>query len=454
MTQERKDLLNFNMGQLFRKLAIPSMFGMLIVGLYNLADAFFVGHYVGKEAVGAVALIYMPILLNQAIFYLAGSGAASILSISIGKNDKETINKIIPNQMLLVLFLSGIYSVITYFFAEPIVMFLGAKDNMILLATEYLKIISIGFIPAAVGPAFNFLLRGEGKMKQAMILMGIPGILNIFLDWILISVFRMGIEGAAFATITSQFVFAVISILYFMLAKTVISFKEMNLNFDQKVAGKIFKIGFPQLIMMVMILIQQIILFKLLAHYGGNDHISLMGATWRIFMFAYLIIWGFGAGLQPAIGVNFGAKQYSRVKQAFSYFTKVSLIVSTIIWIIFMAFPKTLLLSLIKDPILVENNYSLFVIFNSIFFSYAFFAVIINFFIGIGNSKEAGILTCSRQLIFFIPLVFTLPLFWGITGVWISMPLADGLCIILAIILKTRVSKRELFKEDVSLSVG
>ena len=137
MIKERKELLTLGMGQLFRKLAIPSMFGMLIVGLYNLADVFFVGHYVGKEAVGAVALIYMPILLNQAIFYLAGSGAASILSVSIGKNDKKTINKIIPNQMLLVLILSGGFSVITYAFADPIVLFVGAKENFLYLLDNH-----------------------------------------------------------------------------------------------------------------------------------------------------------------------------------------------------------------------------------------------------------------------------------------------------------------------------
>lgn len=453
MIKERKELLTFGMGKLFRKLAIPSMLGMLIVGLYNLADAFFVGKYVGKEAVGAVALIYMPILLNQAIFYLTGSGASSLFSISIGRNDKKTISKIFSNLVLITLVITGIYSVLAFIFASEITAFLGAKNEMQILATQYLKIIAIGFIPAALGPALNFLVRGEGKMKQAMIMMGIPGVLNIILDGLLIGVFDMGIRGAGIATISSQIVFAILTFSYFIFSRSTIKLKESQLAPDKKIISKILKVGFPQLIMMVMALVQQVILFKLLAYYGGNDHITLMGATYRIFMFAYLIVWGFGAGLQPVVGMNFGAKQYSRVKKSFTYFTKISLMVSTVTWILFMVFPNQFLSSLIKDPMLVQNNVYLFLIFNSIFFGYAFFATTINFFIGIGNSKEAGILMISRQILFFIPLVLILPLFFGITGVWISMPLADLFCLILTIILKKKVSKKELEKEDAKIEL-
>lgn len=447
MIKERKELLTFGMGKLFVKLAIPSMLGMVIVGLYNLADAFFVGQYVGKEAVGAVALMFATVLFNQGILTMIGAGSASLLSISIGKKDQETVNKLLPNLVISLCVLSGLYSIFTYFYADQIISFIGGIDEIHNLSVKYLKILLFGFIPASVGPAMNFLVRGEGKMKQAMSVMVFAGLLNILLDWILIGKYSMGIEGAAIATVISQVFFVIIQLAYFQFGNSIISLKNLKFKIEVSILTRILKVGFSQFIMLSMGVLQQIILFRNLSFYGGSDHIALMGASYRVFMFAFMVIWGFGAGLQPVIGVNYGAKKYHRIKEAFEKFKNISLIVSVSLWLILLIFAKQIFGLFIKDILLVEKYVYLFRILHSIFFAYAYTATIVNFFIGIGNVKEAGIMMISRQIIFFIPLVFILPIFFGVTGVWLAMPIADGLSISLAIYLKNKIFKQELEKE-------
>lgn len=453
MIKERNELLTFGMDKLFKKLAIPSMMGIVIATLYNLIDALFVGQYVGKEGVGAVALVLAAVFFNTGMFSMIGAGSSSLLSISIGKNDKRTIDKLLGNVILSVFVMSGLFSVLVFFFTSQVVSFFGGVGIVHDLGVSYLRILSVGFIFAGLGPAMNYLNRGEGKMKQAMIILGISGILNIILDWILIGVYGMGIKGAAVATVASQLFFVIVQFGYFKFGNSIIKLENVKFRFEKVIFSKVTKVGFAQFIMSVMASVQMVVLFRSLQFYGGVDHISLMGAAYRIFMFAFMFIWGLGCGLQPVVGVNFGAGQYSRVKKAFSKFKNTILIVSISIWVLALLFPSFILGFFITDAALVGENYYFFMILFSVFFLYAYQSTIVNLFLGLGKAKEAAIMMFSRQIIFFIPLVFILPLFFDIIGVWLAMPVADACTILLAIYLKNRVFKRELDKEDAPLNI-
>lgn len=449
-TQEREQLLSLSMGKLFKRLAIPGMIGMIVIGLYNLMDAVFVGQLIGKEAVGAVALVYSVLAFNQGLLLLIGSGSMSILSIAMGKKDYETIDKLLGNMIVSIFIISGIYSIIVYMNAEWIVSFIGGEGLIAELATRYLRIISIGMILAALGPAMNFLIRGEGKMKVAMYFAGGASLLNIALNPIFISTFGMGIEGAAVATIISQAVYVVAQFVYFSKGKSVIVLQRMKLKLEKSLLPKILKVGTAQLIMMTMATVQQIILFRSLQLYGGGEHVVLMGASYRTFMFAYIAIWGVAQGMQPAIGVNYGAGKLKRVKKIFTSFTLFGLILSTTAWLFFMIFPGVILSAFITDPRVVKNGIPLFRILNIIFFGYIYFSTSISLYIGLGRGKEAGMLAIARQIVFFIPLVFILPKLWGAIGVWIALPLADFFTMILAIIFQKKTFMTEEFlKSDI-----
>ncbi|MCT4663203.1 MAG: MATE family efflux transporter [Tissierellales bacterium] len=442
--QEREKLLTSDLKSLFFKLSIPGMIGMVVIGLYNFVDAIFVGQLVGKEAVGAVALMYAVVLFNQALLTLIGSGSMSVLSIAMGKKDQAKIDKLLGNMIVLLVLISGLFTIFVAFNTDSIVRFVGGKGLTHELGVRYLKILLIGFIPAALGPAMNFLLRAEGKMRDAMIIMGTFSILNIILDPIFIKTLGYGIEGAAIATIISQYLLMITQFVYFGMGRSIISLNKIKLRVERDVLPEIFKVGFSQMLMCVMAMVQQIILFNSLQAYGGNDHVSLMGGSYRVFMFAYLAVWGIGQGLQSVVGVNYGAGRYDRVKNAFKQFTLIGSLISVSVWILFMVFPENILSWFIPDPKLVADNVNLFRLFTSIFFLYVYFATVLNFFIGLGKGKEAGVIAISRQIVFFIPLALVLPKFMGVTGIWLSLPLSDLLCMILAVFYQKRIFLNDL----------
>lgn len=427
----RKELLELSMGKLFIKLAIPAMIGMLVVGLYNMVDAIFVGQFVSSDGVGAIVLAYNVVTLNMAVSMLLAMGAMSVLSRAMGEKDQKTIDKLFGNVLIGVSILSIILTVIIYNFAAPILSFLGATDDILLLGTRYLRIISLGFIFSALGPAFNFLIRGEGKMKVAMKIMISGTLVNIILDPILIKVFGMGIEGAALATVIAQFIVALGDLIYFKSGKSIIKITKKSFRMSFDIMPKILNVGFSGMLMQIMPAIQMSLMFKVLSSKGGNDSVNLMGASYRVMMFAFITLWGIAQGVQPIIGANYGAKQYLRVKKAYLTYTKISTYVAGGLWLAFMLFPKTILSWFITDPALAQMGIGRFRIFLMIFILYGIMSMSIVFFQGIGKGSKAAMLVMGRQIFFFIPIVLILPQIIGETGAWLAMPLGDLLTIIL-----------------------
>ncbi|WP_026896238.1 MATE family efflux transporter [Clostridiisalibacter paucivorans] len=435
MDENRKELLEMSMGKLFIKLAIPAMIGMIAVGLYNMIDAIFVGQLVSAEGVGAIVLGYNIILLNLAVSMLLAMGAMSVLSRAIGENDKETIDKLFGNVLIGVSVLSILLTIVVYNFANPMLQFIGAEGEILDLGVRYLKIISLGFIFSGLGPALNFLIRGEGQMKRAMQIITLGIIINIILDPILIRGFDMGIEGAALATIISQVFVVIGDIMYFQLGKSVIKLSKNSFKMSFDIMPKILNVGISGLVMQIMPAIQMSIMFKVLSSYGGNDSVVIMSASYRVMMFAFISLWGIAQGIQPIIGANYGANQFQRVKEAFLTYTKISTGVAGVLWVSFMVIPKTILSWFITDASLVQLGIGRFRVFLGIFILYGIMSISIVFFQGIGKGSKAAILVMGRQILFFIPIILFLPRLIGETGAWIAMPLGDLLTILLSIFL-------------------
>lgn len=431
----RKELLEMSMGKLFLKLAIPAMVGMLAVGLYNMVDAIFVGQFVSGEGVGAIVLAYNVVLLNTAVAMLLAMGAMSVLSRAIGEKDQKTIDKLFGNVLIGVSVLSILLTIIVYNFANPMLKFLGATDDILVLGTRYLRIISLGFIFSALGPALNFLIRGEGQMKIAMKIIISGTLINIILDPILIRFFGMGIEGAALATVIAQICVAIGDIIYFKSGKSVIKITKQSFKMSFDIMPKMLNVGVSGMVMQIMPAIQMSVMFKVLSDIGGNDSIIIMGASYRVMMFAFITLWGIAQGVQPIIGANYGAEQYGRVKEAMLTFTKISTCLAGALWLCFMLFPKTILSWFITDASLAQIGIDRFRIFLGIFILYGIMSMSIIFFQGIGKGSKAAILVMGRQILFFIPIVLILPRIIGETGAWIAMPLGDLLTVILSIFL-------------------
>lgn len=434
MSENRKALLEMNMGKLFMKLAIPGIIGMLAVGLYNMVDAIFVGQFVSGAGVGAITMAYNIVLINQAILTLFATGAMSLLSRALGEKDKETINKLFGNVIIGVAVLSGILTLIICLFATPILQFLGAKDEILVLGEKYIRVIALGFIFGGVGPALNMLIRGEGKMKAAMKIVFIGMIINIILDPIFIIVFGMGIEGAAIATVISQIIYLIGDIVYFKSGKSVIKLTKKSIKISMDVMPKMLSVGFSGMLMQVMSAIQLAILLRLMSSYGGNNSIIVLSSAQRIMMFAFIPMWGIGQGLQPILGANYGAKQFTRVKEAFVSFTKIATWISGILWLLFMLLPKFILGWFITDSALVSEGTNSFRMYLCVFVLYGIMITSITLFQALGRAGKAALIVMGRQILFFIPLSLILPLFMKETGVWLALPIGDFLTISLAIV--------------------
>jgi len=424
------------------KLALPAVAGMAILGLYNLVDAIFVGRFVGKDAVAAIVLVYPVVLANQAISTVMGMGSMSLLSRALGRGDRATIRRLAGNLMLTVVVLSGLLSAAVFSAADPIVRFLGGTAAIRAAGVRYLKVLSLGFIFAALGPALNMLLRGEGRMKEAMLIASVGMLLNIGLDPLFIRVLGMNAAGAAAATVVSQLAYVIGGVLYLQLGRSAVKLKAGSIRFALDLMPSILGVGASAMAMLVMVAIQQIVVFKVLAAHGSNDHMALMAAAFRVLLFALIPLTGAGQGLQPVVGINYGAGHYDRVVAAYRSFTLLATAMAASLWLLFMLAPGAILSWFFADREFVEWGCRYFRVFLSLFMLMGVNITSVIFFQALGRAGRAAILAISKQALLFIPLVLVLPLFMDAMGVWLAMPLADGLTLLPAVALLVGTFRR------------
>ena len=346
----RTQLLTATPLQLIVSLSIPAIIGMVVVGLYNLMDRIFVGQLIGEVAMGAVSVSYPFTLINTGISTLIGVGSASILSRAVGKKDQDTLDKIMGNLVALNLLFGVAIIAIGMIFTRPLLMLSGADGEILNNAERYLRIIFAGSLFVNFAQSSNMIMRGEGLLKQAMLFSAGSAILNIILDPILISVLKpygMGIDGAAYATIISQFVYAAVMLWHFK-AKSK-NVRIHGIRIEKSLASEIFGVGFSAMLMQVMTLVQQTVLYNVASRYGGESWQIILGAALSTQSFAFIPLWGMSQGFQPAVGTNYGAKQYDRVKKITKGFIVGGTVLTLIFYIPIQLAPKTLLSWFIKD---------------------------------------------------------------------------------------------------------
>jgi putative MATE family efflux protein len=431
----RNEILTLGIWKLFLKFAVPSIIGMLMYAVYIFIDAIFVGQWVGKEGLAAISIVYPLTLINTGITAFMGMGSSSLLSRAIGANDEETVSKILGINTLFIFIFSMIFTGLGFFFAAPLVRFLGGRGTILTYGVSYFRIVVLGSLFFNFIGSTNMLMRAEGQIKAAMILITIGSILNIILDPIFIKVLGMGVRGAAIATVISMIITSIITLAYYLFGGSKLSFNKKGFFSSFRLMREITPVGASGLAMQLMTVVQQIIIFKSIGHYGGGDELALIGATLNMFAFALIPMWGISMGLQPILGMNFGAKKYPRVKEAFYKFLLASTVIAFVIWALFMLFPERILGMYITDPALVSSGTNVFRIVMGVFLLQGFLLLPATLFQAIGKGGMASLVLLAREILLFVPLVIVLPLFLGLVGIWISVPIADVLIVILALIL-------------------
>lgn len=432
----RTKLLTKNPFSLMLELSIPAILGMVVVGLYNMMDSIFVGQMVGDIQMGAVSISYPFTLINGGTAAMLGVGSASVLSRAIGKKDEATVKKVMGNLVAMVILLSAIIMVVGMTFTRQILTLAGAEGEILNHAEKYLRIVYAGSLFVNFFQSANMVIRGTGQLKKSMLIVGSGAVLNIILDPIFITILKpygMGLEGAAYATVFSQFVQAVFTLWYFK--KKSPDVKIGRIRIDGTLLPQVLAVGVSAMLMQVLTLVQQTVIYRVAAQYGGESSQIVLGAALRFWNFAFVPLWGISNGFQPAAGTNYGAKDYDRVKTLTRVFITSATVLSLLFFIPVELFPAQILSMFGVNPAVAAASATNFRIMFSTYILQGSFIIAVTLFQSLGKAQKATWLVLFRQIILFIPLAIILPMIggMGVRGVWLAIALTDAVLVVITI---------------------
>ena len=429
-------------GRLLKQYALPAIIAQTAASLYNMVDSIFIGQGVGPLAISGLAVTFPLMNLSTAFGTLVGAGAAVMLSVLLGQKNYKAANKVLGNVVSLNIIIGLIFMAVALIFIDPILYFFGASENTLPYAKEYIRIILIGNVITHVYFGLNAAMRSSGFPKKAMALTIFTVVFNTILDPIFIFVFDMGIAGAAWATVLSQTVAMGIVMRHFSDRERAFHFEKGIFKLDMRVAKDSLAIGMGPFLMNAAACLVTLFINQQLRDYSGDLGIGAYGICNRLIFMFIMICMGLNQGMQPIAGYNYGAKQYSRVKEVFWMTAKMGTIVTCICFVIGMFFPRVAVGIFTHDEALMDmaaHGFRLLVIGFPIV---GFQMIGTNFFQCLGMVKKSVILSLSRQILFLLPLLYALPLWHGASGVWISFPISDLLSALLTAILLRRLFKK------------
>lgn len=450
----QKNILDSNrIGRLLFKLTIPAFIGMLVTTLYNVIDTIFVGNYVGPLGIAGLSIVQPLQMLAMGIGNITGIGGASFISRLIGAKDNSRAEHTLGNANILTVFISLTVTIAGLSNTDAWLILMGSSDTILPYARDYMNIILIGIVFQAFALSQNHLIRAEGDSKTAMIGMIIGAGLNVILDAFFIIILDMGVRGAAIATVIAQLFSVLYFLRYFFLGKSYLKIHAGCFAIDWSIVRGIMSIGISAFALSLGISLSIIIANRVLLAQGGDLAIATWGILSRIMMFAVMPGTVIGQGLQPIIGFNYGARRYGLVIRAIKMATLVATGFHLMSFIIIYFFPRSLMGLFTNDSELISlSSYASRMVFIAILFM-GYFYVSQTVFVAMGKAVRALLTSSSRQIIFLIPLLFILPGFWQLNGVWLAFPLSDGLaCVLVTILLipqiKTLLKGMRTYGED------
>ena len=424
-------------GKLLKMYAVPGIIAQTAASLYNMVDSIYIGHIrdVGSYAISGLAVTFPLMNLSAALGTLVGVGAMTLISVLLGQKNYDTAKKVLSNVLTLNVVISLLFTAVTLLFLNPILYFFGASDNTIPFARSYMTIILLGNVITHLYFGFNGIIRAAGNPRLAMGLTLFTVASNAILDPIFIFVLDMGIQGAALATVICQAMALSYSMRYLSRKDNFLHFPRPLFQLDWRIAKQSLAIGLGPFLMNAAACLVALFINQQLRKYGGDLAIGSYGIVNRITMLFVMICMGFNQGLQPIAGYNYGARQYSRVKEVFILTAKWEVLATTVCFLVSEFIPTQAVSLFTNDPELIGMASRGLKTMNLGFALVGFGMVSGNLFQCLGMVKKSIFLSLTRQLIFLLPFIYTLPLWYGDKGVWMSFPISDILNIVVSAIL-------------------
>ena len=422
--------------QLIRQYAVPGIIAMTASSLYNMVDRIYIGHIadVGSLAISGLAVTFPLMNISTAFGTLVGVGAATMISVLLGQKNYAVANKVLSNEVTLNIITGIIFTTVTLLWMDPILRFFGASDSTLPFARSYMTIIACGNAVTHLYFGLNSVIRSSGNPKTAMGLTLFTVTSNAILDPVFIFGFKMGIRGAAVATVLCQLMALCYTMWFFLDQKKFLHLPRSRKIFriDWRIAKDSLAIGMGPFLMNLASCIVVLFINQQLVKWGGDLALGAYGIVNSISFLFVMVVMGFNQGMQPIAGYNYGARQYARVKEVYVKTAGWATLVMVIGFIIAEVFPLAAVSLFTPDPVLEGLAAKGFRTMSLAFPIIGFQMVTTNLFQCLGMVNKSIFLSLSRQLLFLLPCIYILPaVLQSEAGVWYSFPISDTIAAVI-----------------------
>ena len=427
-------------GRLLMQYALPAIVAMVAASLYNMVDSIFIGQGVGALAIAGLAITFPFMNLSAAFGAAIGVGSCTFISMKLGQRDYGIANKILGNCMMLNIVVGLCFGGICLLLLDPILRFFGASDNTLPYARDYMQIILCGNVFTHLYFGLNAVLRSASKPRHAMYATIFTVVVNTILDPIFIYGLDLGIRGAAFATVLSQFLALSWQWRLFSNKNELLHFDYSLFRIDKPIVENIIGIGISPFAMNACSCIVVIFVNTCLMKHGGDLAVGAYGIANRIGFVFVIVAMGVNQGMQPIAGYNYGAQNYDRLRKVVKLAISCATVVCTVGFLVamFAAYPCARLFT--KDESLINLASTAIRMMMMMFPIVGFQIVVTSFFQSIGKAKVSMFLSLSRQLLFLVPALAIFSEIWGLWGIWSAMPFSDALATVVAAVMMKKSS--------------
>ena len=420
-------------GALLWQYALPAMVAMVASSLYNIVDRSVIGQVVGPEAIAGLGITFPFMNLSAAFGAAVGIGSSTCISVKLGQRDYATAQNLLGNTVTLNLIVGFLFMVVCLTFLDPILIFFGASEVTLPYGREFMQVILGGNMVTHMYFGMNAVLRAAGKPRHAMYATLFTVACNVVLVIAFVWWFRWGIRGAAFATVTSQTLALCWQMRILSDKRELLHLKKGIYKLRGDLVRNIIAIGISPFLMNATSCIIVIFMNNQFVRYGGDMAVGAYSIANSVVMMFFMFVIGVTQGMQPIIGYNYGAQRYDRMLRCLWIAIAVATGILLFGWILCMLVPSHIARIFTTDATLIRLSARGIELDMLVFFVVGSQAVTTNFFQCIGKVKISIFLSLSRQLILLLPMAYVFPLFWGLDGVWYSMPASDFLSFLMTI---------------------
>ena len=442
MEKQKQLILRGKLSRVMWQMSWPAVIAMVLYGLNNFLDGIFVGHLINNTALAAVGVTYPLAQFAQGFGTLIGTGMGAAISIWIGGDQQEKLHRSFGTVHFLTIIFSLIITVPCYAFADKLVYMMGGRGEILALGVDYFRATILGSFFWIYGLALNMIIRAEGRMKTAAWMIAIGLLVDVLLKPVFIEHFGWGVSGAAWATNISMIIYTFLGVWYYAGGKASFKTKFWSLSWDLSILKETFSLGMPGFVMMVMIVIQNIVVFNALANYGNDLDITFFTAVNRFYILLNTPLWGLMRALQPVTGMNYGAGQYTRSINSYRLFAITGLLMLLPFWLLVMLHPVAVISIMIPGAIFSIQQLMDFRIYMSVLLVLPFIFMAMVWFPSIDDAKPATFISILRQIVFYIPILIIAPKYFGVHSIYVASAAIDWIIFIIVIYVVRRSTRK------------